>query len=101
MTEIVGDRDQFFNDHGRASSGFQDEKAPSLNTLRDGHFTFSFQQWYRAHLTQIHTHGIADLLEHTWRQIEFDLFNAHCDFIVRLCSDWFSNIQRGARSVSR
>jgi hypothetical protein len=53
--------------------GLHDHELPALDALGDGDFAFACQQRHRAHLSQVHAHGIVCFFQRAGRQIQIAL----------------------------
>ena len=68
--QAFANRDNFFNDHGRARDGLHDQELPALHPLGDDYFAFAGQQRHRAHLTEIDADRILGFRVHTGTEVK-------------------------------
>ena len=70
LAQIFGNRQQLFNDDGRACDGLQDEELAPFDALGKDDFTFAREQGNSAHLPQVYADRVGCLFEEARRQVE-------------------------------
>ena len=94
--ERFGQRKNLADDERGARKSFADRRLAALDALGQLDFSLSRKQRHRAHLAQVHAHGIIGLVAEVLDEIEFAELLALFEFLVELDLWFFENLDPSA-----
>ncbi len=71
--QVFAEPDDLADDDGRAGDGLHHAQLTALDALGDLDLAFAGKQRHRAHLAQVHAHGVVGLFEGSGRKVELDV----------------------------